>query len=73
MKVLRSLTVQISLRSEKKNTTNTYEFKPNDYNKLLKENMTTVCKKMDMNAIKSVDKETQTIAYTVNEKGGNKS
>ena len=44
--------------SRKKKTTSTYEFKPNDYNKMLKENMTTVYKKMDINAIKSIDKET---------------
>ena len=44
-------------------TTNIYKVKPDDYNKLLNDNITAVYKRTDENVVKSINKEAQTIAY----------
>ena len=46
-----------------KTTTNIYKVKPDDYNKLLNDNITAVYKRTDKNVVKSINKEAQTIAY----------
>ena len=46
-------------------STDIYKIKPDDYNKLLNDNITLVYKKTDENAAKSFNKEAQTIVYKV--------
>ena len=44
-------------------TTNIYKVKPDDYNKLLNDNITAVYKRADENVVKSINKEAQAIAF----------